>query len=145
MEIRRLTSADYEKVYRLWLSCPGMSLNNLDDSREGFERFLKRNPETCFAAFEDTLIGVLLAGSDGRRGYIYHAAVAEDYRHRGVGTALVDAALQALKARQVTKVGLLVFRSNADGNRFWEKQGFAAREELTYRSHELRKSIPART
>ena len=64
--------SDYEQVYQLWLFCKGMGLNNLDDSKEGIERFLNRNPETCFVAeSEQTIIGVIIAGNDGRRGYIY--------------------------------------------------------------------------
>ena len=50
MNIRKMTIEDYDRVYALWLSCKGMGLNDLDDSREGIERFLKRNPDTCFAA-----------------------------------------------------------------------------------------------
>ena len=68
MNIRKLTIADYDKVYALWLSCKGMGLNNLDDSRNGIERFLKRNPETCFVAENSgEVIGVIIAGNDGRR------------------------------------------------------------------------------
>ena len=63
MNIRTLLPADYDAVYRLWLSCPGLALNDRDDSREGFARFLARNPDTCFAAEEDgALIGVIMTG-----------------------------------------------------------------------------------
>jgi hypothetical protein len=50
-----------------------MGLNNLDDSPEGIARYLQRNPSTCFAAEEEgELVGVILSGHDGRRGFIYH-------------------------------------------------------------------------
>ena len=76
--IRIMTISDYEQVYALWLSIPGMGLNNLDDSKEGIEKYLKRNPSTCFVAEKnDSIIGVILSGHDGRRGYIHHTAVAE--------------------------------------------------------------------
>jgi hypothetical protein len=75
MKIRKMVIEDYEKVYQLWMSCTGMGLNNLDDSKEGIEKFLKRNPDTCFVAEDHEIIGVILAGNDGRRGYIYHTAV----------------------------------------------------------------------
>lgn len=78
------------------------------------------------------------AGSDGRRGYIYHAGVRPEFRGRGIGTALVEAALEKLRALGITKVGLLVFRNNDAGSRFWEARGFAAREDLAYRSCVLR-------
>ena len=97
MIIRLMALSDYEQVYQLWLSCAGMGLNNLDDSREGIERFLKRNPETCFVAEKDEkIIGVIIAGNDGRRGYIYHTAVNPDYRKQGIGKKLVDNAMRAL-------------------------------------------------
>lgn len=91
MEIRARDISDYESVYQLWLSCPGMGLNNLDDSKEGIARFLKKNPKTCFVAEADQKIaGVILTGNDGRRGYIYHTAVHPAYRHQGIATKLVN-------------------------------------------------------
>ena len=138
MTIRKITINDYEKMYALWLSCKGMGLNDTDDSKEGIKRFLDRNPETCFAACEnDDIIGVILAGNDGRRGFIYHTAVSPDCRGRGVGTALVNAALDALKSLGITKTALVVFDRNETGNAFWEKQGFTARNDLVYRNKAL--------
>lgn len=123
--IRNMTIADYESVYDLWMNCAGMGLNNLDDSREGIDKFLKRNPNTCFAAMsEDEIVGVILAGNDGRRGYLYHTAVHPNYRKKGIGTKLVEAAVQALKDEGIHKAALVVFERNKDGNAFWEKQGF---------------------
>ena len=67
MKIRTMTLADYDAVYSLWLSCPGMGLNDVDDSPEGIAAFLRRNPETCLVAEEGgAIIGVVMAGSDGR-------------------------------------------------------------------------------
>ena len=138
MMIREMTAADYDAVWTLWMSCKNMGFNDLDDSREGIEKYLKRNPDTCFVALEgDALAGVILSGHDGRRGFIHHMAVAEAYRHRGIGTALVDAALSALRAEGIHKVALLVFRYNEAGNAFWEKMGFAVREDLNYRNRAL--------
>lgn len=129
---------DYDAVYALWRSSPEMELNDLDDSREGVLRFLERNPGTAFVAEDEgQVVGVLLAGSDGRRGYIYHAGVHPKWRGRGIGTALVEAALQKLRAMRITKVGLLVFRDNGAGARFWEARGFEPREDLAYRSRVL--------
>ena len=102
--IRNMTPEDYDEVYALWRSCPEMELNNLDDSRQGVLRFLARNPETAFVAEEEGRVaGVLLAGSDGRRGYIYHAGVRPEFRGRGIGTALVEAALEKLRALGITR------------------------------------------
>ncbi len=138
MSIRLMTIEDYEKVYELWLSCVGMGLNNLDDSLEGIDRFLKRNPDTCFVAEEDgAVVGVIIAGNDGRRGYIYHTAVNPQYRQKGIAKSLVDAAMAALQRIGINKVALVVFDRNEGGNAFWEKMGFDVRKDLVYRNKAL--------
>lgn len=135
MNIRTMTIADYDSVYALWLSCRGMGLNNLDDSQEGIASFLKRNPSTCFVAEADReVVGVIISGHDGRRGYIYHTAVKPERRRQGVAKLLVNAALNALKDLGINKVALLVFERNTSANTFWEKVGFTAREDVVYRN-----------
>lgn len=136
--IRKMTIYDYEKVYDLWLSTPGMGLNDLDDSKEGIGLYLKRNPNTCFVAENgDEMVGVILSGNDGRRGFIHHTAVRTEYRRQGIGKKLVDAALAALEKEGIHKVALVVFKRNTLGNSFWEKQGFTVREDLNYRNRAL--------
>lgn len=138
MTIRQMTIEDYDAVYALWESCTGMGLNNLDDSREGIAKFLRRNPTTCFVAEDGgVLVGAILSGHDGRRGHISHAAVAPDRRRQGIGKALIDTALDALKAEGIAKVNFVVFARNGDGNAFWEHLGFKAREDLVYRDKVL--------
>lgn len=138
MNIRVMTIDDYENVYALWLSCKGMGLNNLDDSKDGIYKFLQRNPETCFVAESDNKItGVIIVGNDGRRGYIYHTAVHPDYRHNGIATQLVNKAMLALKTIGINKTALVVFERNTTGNAFWEKIGFTVRNDLIYRNLSL--------
>lgn len=138
MEIRNMRLDDYDSVYDLWLSCPGMGLNALDDSREGIAKYLARNPDTCFVAVEkDRIIGAILSGHDGRRGHISHTAVSPDYQRRGVGKQLVENALNALKELGINKVTLVVFADNEKGNAFWEKIGFTGRTDLIYRDRSL--------
>lgn len=138
MIIRPMKIEDYDKVYALWESCKGMGLSSADDSREGIEKYLKRNPHTCFVAEEDgVLIGAILGGHDGRRGHISHAAVRQDLRRQGIGRALIDAVLEAMKAEGIVKVNFVVFKRNEEGNAFWEHLGFAAREDLVYRDKVL--------
>ena len=135
MIIRKMTIEDYDCVYNLWLNTPGMGLNNIDDSRLGIEKYLQRNPKTCFVAEKDnTIIGAILSGNDGRRGYIHHTAVAVSKRNHGVGTALVNAAMDALRTEGINKVALVVFSKNELGNSFWEKRGFTVRDDLVYRN-----------
>ena len=135
MNIRKMTINDYEQVYSLWLNTPNMGLNNLDDSKEGISRYLSRNPNTCFIAEKDgNIVGVILSGHDGRRGYIHHTAVSECEQRNGIGNALVKAAMEALKCEGINKVALVVFGKNEKGNAFWEKQGFVTRDDLNYRN-----------
>ncbi|WP_270661349.1 GNAT family N-acetyltransferase [Streptococcus anginosus] len=135
MNIREMIETDYDQVYQLWLSCVGMGLNDLDDSKEGVARFLQRNPQTCLVAVENQIIiGVILVGSDGRRAYIYHTAVHPSYRRRGIARKLVETVLIVLDELKIHKVALVVFKRNAEGNKFWEKLGFSVREDLIYRN-----------
>ena len=138
MTIRLMTLADYEQVYALWTSCAGMGLNSLDDSKAGIEKFLRRNPDTCFVAENDhAIVGAIMVGNDGRRGYIYHTAVHPQYRNQGIAKRLVDCAVAALQSQGINKAALVVFKNNDIGNGFWEKIGFSVREDLTYRNRTL--------
>lgn len=141
IEYRLMNIEDYEQAYDLWLLC-GNGLNNKDDSREGIDKFLKRNPTTSFVAVcEEKVVGVILCGHDGRRGIIQHACVSPEYRRFGIGSKLVDLALEALKAEGINKVLLVAFKKNEGGNKFWESQGFTLREDLNYRNKALSEMI----
>jgi len=134
MQIRKMTIADYSGVYKLWLNTPGMGLNTVDDSEEGIAKYLLRNPETCFVAEkDDEIVGVIMSGHDGRRGYIHHMAVKTSERGQGIGTKLLDAATAALKNEGISKVISIVFKYNEIGNEYWENRGYAVREDLVYR------------
>ena len=136
--IRKMVISDYAEIYNLWLSCKGMGLNDVDDSEVGIAKFLERNPDTCFVAERDNkIIGVIMVGTDGRRGYIYHTAVHPSCRKQGIGSRLVETAMDALKQLGISKVALVVFERNKSGNAFWEKQGFTVRTDITYRNKSL--------
>ena len=138
MVIRNMEHEDYDAVYALWLSCPGMGLNTTDDSREGIGKYINRNPNTCFVALEgERVIGAILAGHDGRRGFISHTAVAPDCQRRGIGAKLVAAALEGFRRESIAKVALVAFARNEAGNAFWEKMGFTVRDDLVYRNRAL--------
>ena len=142
MTIRVMRLEDYDQVWALWMSSKNMGFNHLDDSREGITAYLRRNPATSFVALDgEKVIGVILAGHDGRRGFIHHACVAEACRGRGIGTELLNHALAALEAEGIHKVALLVFHRNEAGNAFWEKNGFTVREDVAYRNRSLTELI----
>lgn len=138
MDIRLMRIEDYDETWGLWIHTKEMALNNLDDSREGIRKFLRRNPSTCFVAKEEQkIVGVILAGNDGRRGYIYHLAVLEEARRKKIATKLLNAALEGLKKEGITEVAVLAKRSNECGNLFWEEENFDPREDLVYRCKNL--------
>ncbi len=135
MRFRIMTNEDYAQVYALWLATPGMGLNDIDDSPQGIAKYLARNPRTCFVAEEaGQIIGAILSGHDGRRGFIQHTAVALAYRGQGIGKQLLQCAMEVLKQEGITKVALVVFEHNTIGNAFWERQGFTERNDLVYRN-----------
>jgi ribosomal protein S18 acetylase RimI-like enzyme len=138
--LRSMTPQDYPALFALWNSVPGFNkgLRSLDDSEAGIQKFLKRNPTTCFVAeIGGEVIGGILAGHDGRRGYIYHAVVLPEHQGKGIGKQLADAACDALRAEGINRVGMLVFVGNKQGNAFWESQGWQTRPDLNYRNKSL--------
>ena len=143
--IRLVTIGDYDALYELWSSTEQSrrALNPVDDSRAGIDRYLKRNPNTCFAAVQDgKIIGVILTGHDGRRGIIHHMCVHPAYRRMGIAGHLVSLAEDALKKEGIQKVFGLVFKDNGPANAFWEQQGYSLRTNLNYRNKSLNEEIP---
>ena len=131
--IRTMTMEDYDKVYALWKTIQGFGIRSIDDSREGVERFLKRNPSTSIVAEEDgNIVGAILCGHDGRRGCLYHVCVEKNHRKHGIGKTMVVKAMEALKAEHINKVCLIAFTSNEGGNAFWREVGWKFRDDLNY-------------
>ncbi len=142
---RKVTAEDYDEIYALWNSTEQSrrALNPVDDSREGIERYLRRNPDTCFAAVkEGKIIGVILTGHDGRRAIIHHLCVHPDFRREGIAARLVSLAEEALKKEGIQKVFGLVFKDNDAANAFWERQGYSVRTNLNYRNKSLNDAVP---
>ena len=131
--IRVMTLEDYDEVYALWMGIHGFGIRSIDDSKEGVERFLKRNPTTSMVAVADgKIVGAILCGHDGRRGCLYHVCVRKGYRRHGVGKAMVVACMEALRKEEINKVTLIAFTKNDIGNVFWNKIGWTEREDLNY-------------
>ena len=131
--VRIMTIEDYDGVKALWMKIKGFGIRSIDDSREGVERFIKRNPTTSVVAVEDgKIVGSILCGHDGRRGCLYHVCVDEAYRMRGIGKSMVVMAMEALKEEGINKVSLIAFTKNDIGNAFWKEIGWTKREDLNY-------------
>ena len=128
-----MTIEDYDQVYALWKSIHGFGIRSIDDSRDGVERFLKRNSTTSVVAEADgKIVGCILCGHDGRRGCFYHVCVEEAYRKHGIGKQMVAVSMHALREEGINKVSLIAFTENDIGNAFWNKIGWTKREDLNY-------------
>jgi ribosomal protein S18 acetylase RimI-like enzyme len=135
--IRKMEIGDYEQALDLWKRTAGMGLSAADEKQE-IEKFLKKNSTLCFAAFDGKkLIGTILCGEDGRRGYIYHLAVDETYRKTGIGKKLVQSSLDALKKMGIQKCHLFVIADNKMGIAFWDHIGWELRRDIEVMSMNL--------
>ena len=131
--LRVMQIEDYENIYKLWMTIDGFGIRSIDDSFEGVERFIKRNPTTSVVAEADgKIVGAILCGHDGRRGCFYHVCVHADYRKRGIGKAMAVFCMKALQEEKINKVSLIAFKSNVVGNAFWKSAGWTFREDLNY-------------
>lgn len=131
VRVRPMVEEDLPAALGLWQGLPGIGLRGAD-SPPALARFLRRNPGTSFAAVNDAgeLVGVSLAGHDGRRGYLHHVAVAPRLQKQGIGRRLVEACLAALKAEGIEKVNLWVKADNAAGKAFWTHVGGIERTDI---------------
>lgn len=132
--IRPMHIDDYEQVATLWQHIDGFYIRSIDDSKDGIARFLARNPNTSVVAVikdndsgAERVIGSILCGHDGRYGSLYHVCVHKDFRQMGIGSQMVEAALNALKKEQISSISLIAFSENTIGNAFWKKQGWASK------------------
>jgi N-acetylglutamate synthase len=132
--ITRLTMADYAEVIDLWGRTEGIGLSQADEP-ERIASYLERNPGMSFTARDDELlVGAILAGHDGRRGFLHHLAVRDDRRGQGIGRALVERSLAALRLVGIEKCHLFVFHDNSKGIAFWRKIGWKERIEIVLMS-----------
>lgn len=130
LRIRELELADYESAIGLWSQVPGLS-QSIDDAKRNIERFLLRNEGLSLAAeISGELVGTLLSGHDGRRGFLYHLAVDSRYWRQGIGRKLVYCCLAKLKQEGIGKCHVFVFADNAAGVEFWERMGFNRRGDI---------------
>ncbi len=130
-----MTAADYDAVMTLWRSAEGVTLRGID-ARERIEEFLVANPGTSFVAEDDgAIVGAVLCGTDRRRGYLQHLAVAGSHRRRGIGRALAEACVAALAERGIDKCHLMVVADNQSAHAFWQRLGWVDRSDVRLMSH----------
>lgn len=128
--IKPMSMADYREVFNLWTNTQGVGLDE-SDTRSAIAAYLKRNPGMSLVARNGKeLIGTILCGHDGRRGYLYHLAVLPQYRRASIGTRLVAKCLGKLKRLGIIKCNIYHFADNVDGKRFWLNSGWKNRPDV---------------
>jgi len=135
VNIVEMSIADYDEVYALWEDTEGVGLSSAD-TLEAIARYLARNPGMSFVARDalGAVVGAVLCGHDGRRGFLHHLAVKPDCRRQGAGRALVERCMAALTAAGIEKCHLFVYKANESGRAFWEKIGWTERTTLVIMS-----------
>jgi ribosomal protein S18 acetylase RimI-like enzyme len=134
MHFRVMTTDDLPSALKLWRSCDGIGIGD-SDSPAHLTAFLHRNPEMSWVALSDgRLVGAVLAGHDGRRGFLYHLATDPRSRRQGIGQTLVQHALASLRAAGIIKCHVFVYRTNAQGREFWDRMGFVRRNDIDVQS-----------
>jgi len=129
--IRKMTERDSDAVLSLWRSTPGIGLDDDCDSRPGIARYLNRNKGLSFVACDGKkIVGAVLSGHDGRRGYLHHLAVAGTHRKSGVGKTLVSSCLRSLARQRIPRCTILLFKNNVSGRSFWRHNGWILRQNL---------------
>ena len=127
---RPMVVADHAALVELLRTSPGVTLRDAD-SAAAVARYLARNPGLSYVALaDDALVGVLMAGHDGRRGYLQHLIVVPAHRRRGIGATLIAHCLGALAAEGIAKSHVEVLADNAEGLAYWARRGWIRRDDL---------------
>jgi len=126
-----MEKGDLAEVIQFWQGMEGIGLSE-SDSYSALSLYLQRNPGLSWVTRnkDRELIGAVLCGHDGRRGYLHHLAVAQDYRRKGIGRALVERCLSSLRELKVLKCNIFLFSLNPEGQGFWKAMGWKERKDL---------------
>lgn len=128
--LREMAISDYQQVMNLWSETEGMQLREAD-SEENIGKYLERNPNLSFVALQgEQIVGAILVGTDGRRGYIQHLAVSKACRGQGLGAKLISNAVDALSSIGIAKTHLFVINDNLSAQAFYENIGWHPRDEI---------------
>ena len=130
MQIRHMTINDYDEVFAMWQITTKRALSKADE-RDQIERYLLRNAGMSQVAVVDgKIVGTVLAGHDGRRGFIHHMAVLPDYRRRHIGHRLAEKAIEMISRDGIDKTHIFCYQNNETGQNFWKDFGFEKRDDV---------------
>lgn len=122
--------SDYPSVMELWSRTENMLLREAD-TEDNIAKYLKRNPGLSFVAEKElNIVGAVLAGTDGRRGYIQHLAVSNQNRGKGIGKRLIQNTISALEKEGIFKTHLFVTNQNTIAQNFYKSIGWHSRHEI---------------
>lgn len=134
---RAFVMADYDAAIALWSSVEGVEICE-GDSREEMAEYLQRNPGLSpVAEVDGKIVGAALCGHDGRRGWIYHLAVAGTNRRQKVGKLLLEACVNGLRAAGLKRAIILVAGDNPGGQQFWSRNGWESIDGALAMTREL--------
>jgi ribosomal protein S18 acetylase RimI-like enzyme len=127
--------SDYDKMISLWQEVEGVKLRDAD-SYDGIQKYLHRNPGLSFIAEDDgNIIGTIMSGHDGKRGYIQHLAVIPNQRKSGTGSELLSLCIQALKKEGILKSHIHVLSNNEPAKNYWSNRGWVKRTDIEVYSY----------
>jgi len=130
VEIRAMAVSDYRAVFLLFSETPGVTVRDAD-SYESIVQYLERNPGLSFvAADRGCIVGCVLCGHDGRRGYLHHLVVSSPYRGKGIAKLLVSHCVEALGQLGIKKSHVDVLVTNSGARTFWSKIGWHQRDDI---------------
>jgi len=137
IKYRKMKLGDYQYIIKLWKNTAGIGISSSDD-KDKINFFLKKNNKTCFVAIDkEDIIGTILCGNDGRRGYIYHLVVKEPYHNKGIASKLVDYCVEGLKKDKIDKCHLFVYKTNIKAIEYYIRKNWKKRDELVIFSKDL--------
>ena len=135
MTLRKMTIDDYDDIIAMFRATPGITVREVD-SKDATRRYLERNPGLSFVAMvNERVVGCVMCGHDGRRGYLQHLVVKPEHRRHGIGKALVTACINSLKQIGIYKTHLFILKSNSLADAFWASNGWILRDEINLYSY----------
>jgi len=135
--IRRMEVSDVPASIELWKNMKGLAIRGSDNIRDLSEHVKMNRMHNFVAISNGQLIGTVLGGFDGRRGYIYHLAVHENFRRKNTGKELMERCFQSFKQLNVSKCHMMVLKDNTEAMEFYSKIGCELRTDLVVYSKTL--------
>lgn len=130
LKIQEMNILQYEELYALWQITSKRALSKADERQE-IAKYLERNKGMSqVALYNGKIVGTVLAGHDGRRGYIHHMAVLPEYRRHGIANKMAEKAIEKLKKEGIDKIHIFTYKDNNQGQAFWNSQAFKQRDDL---------------